>query len=186
MSDFFHFSTTFLSFFVFFASKSHFFAFQAKRPSAAQIFARRTDGAAFLSPDNGGTEGGVKTIETRTVLAHVMVSRGRGRALEKCSNEWGEGERVTISLKIVTCHFAVCFVTFRTANRHFPQPNWPFSSSNPRFFSLSFSLTGVQENGCLRFVTYRSALKYLRFSSFIKPVFEKSIRKICSREKELC
>jgi hypothetical protein len=35
---------------------------------------KSTDGAAFLSPDNGGTEGGAKTIEAKE-RAHFAESR---------------------------------------------------------------------------------------------------------------
>ena len=41
----------------------------------------RTEGAAFLSPDNGGTEGGVKTIDAEAKPALIMPSRDRRKAV---------------------------------------------------------------------------------------------------------
>ena len=59
-----------------------------------------TDGAAFLLPDNGETERGVKTIEVEAMLALIMPSRDGRKDAKRLNGQWklersGGAERVS-------------------------------------------------------------------------------------------
>jgi len=57
--------------------------------STGQRVYKSTDGAAFLSPDNGGTEGGAKTIEAKE-RAHFAESRQRSSVAQQVNKSTGD------------------------------------------------------------------------------------------------